>query len=150
MATDKFTDIPPEKHHVITNGFDGADFEGISAGEIFERNKTKCLNLVNIGTIYERSAFEYFLEGFAKALASGKIGNNVRITFIGDVIAMWRQKLAERPFRDHVDLIGFKPHGEMIRLIMAADVLLSISFAADERTRDKIIPGAISAHGHRG
>ena len=46
-------------------------------------------------------------------------------------------------FKDHVDLVGLKPHGETIRLMMAADVLLLISFAADERTRDKIITGKI-------
>lgn len=143
MAREKFADVPPEKHHIITNGFDEADFEGLDAGEIFERNKTTYLDLVNIGTIYERSAFEYFLRGFEKALASGKIGNNVRITFVGDVIPMWRQVLARQPFKDHVDLLGLKSHGETIRLMMAADVLLLISFAADERTRDKIITGKI-------
>ncbi len=143
MAREKFTDISPGKFHAITNGFDEADFEGLNAGEIYAENKTTYLNLVNVGTIYERSAFEHFLKGFAKALASQECGNNMRITLIGDVIPMWRQILAKKPFKDHVDLIGFKPHGEMIRLIMEADVLLSISFAADERTRDKIIPGKI-------
>ncbi len=143
MAREKFADISPEKHHVVTNGFDEADFEGLNDGEICESNKTKYLNLVNVGTIYERSAFEHFLKGFAKALASQKISNDVRITFIGDVIPMWRPILGKQPFKDHVDLVGLKPHRETIRLMMAADVLLLISFAADERTRDKIITGKI-------
>ena len=143
MAREKFADISPEKHHIVTNGFDEADFEGLNAGEIYELNKTKYLNLVNVGTIYERSAFEHFLKGFAKALASQKIRSNVRITFVGDVIPMWRPILGKQPFKDHVDLVGLKPHRETIRLMMAADVLLLISFAADERTRDKIITGKI-------
>lgn len=143
MAREKFTDIPPEKHHVITNGFDEADFEGLQARDIYEKSKTTYLNLANIGTIYERSAFEYFLQGFEKALGSQKMGKDVRVTFVGDVIPMWRRMLAKPPFKDHVDLVGLKPHQETIRLMMAADVLLLISFAADKRTRDKIITGKI-------
>jgi hypothetical protein len=76
-------------------------------------------------------------------LTGQKIGKNIRITFVGDVIPMWRRVLAKPPFIDHVDLVGLKPHRETIRLMMAADVLLLISFAADKRTRDKIITGKI-------
>ena len=143
MAREKFADIPPEKHHIITNGFDEADFEGLHAGEIYEKSKTTYLNLVNIGTIYERSAFEYFLKGFAKALASRRIGNNIRITFIGDVIPMWRRILAEQPFKDHVDLVGLKPHRETVRLMMAADILLLMPLGGDDQAADKVITGKI-------
>lgn len=143
MAREKFADVPPEKHHIITNGFDEADFEGIDAGEIFERNKTTYLNLVNIGTLYERSAFEYFLEGFEKALASGKIRDNVRITFVGHVIPMWRHILARQPFKDHVDLVGLKPHGKTIRLMMAADVLLLMPLGGNEQEATRVITGKI-------
>ncbi len=143
MAREKFTDIPPEKHRIITNGFDEADFEGFNAGQIYGGNKTTYLNLVNVGTIYEQSAFEYFLKGFAKALASQKTGNNIRITFIGDVIPMWRRILAKPPFKDHVDIVGLKPHRETVRLVMAADVLLLISLEGNDRTKDKIIAGKV-------
>ncbi len=143
MAREKSADVPSGKHHIITNGFDEADFEGINAGEIFERNKTTYLNLVNIGTLYEQSAFEYFLKGFEKALASGKIGNNVRITFVGHVIPMWQQVLARQPFKDHVDLVGLKSHGETIRLMMAADVLLLMPLGGNEQEATRVITGKI-------
>lgn len=143
LAREKFSDVPPEKHHIITNGFDEADFKEINAGEILERNKTRYLNLVNIGTLYEQSAFEYFLKGFEKALASGKIGNNVRITFVGHVIPMWQQVLARQPFKDHVDLVGLKSHGETIRLMMAADVLLLMPLGGNEQEATRVITGKI-------
>ncbi len=143
LAREKFSDVSPEKHHAITNGFDEADFKEINAAEILERNKTRYLNLVNIGTLYEQSAFEHFLKGFEKALASGKIGNNVRITFVGHVIPMWRQVLERQPFKDHIDLVGLKSHGATIRLMAAADVLMLTPLGGNEQEETRHIPGKI-------
>lgn len=143
LAREKFSDVPLEKHHAITNGFDEADFKEINAAEILERNKTRYLNLVNIGTLYEQSAFEHFLKGFEKALASGKIGNNVRITFVGHVIPMWRQVLEGQPFKDHIVLVGPKSHGATIRLMAAADVLLLTPLGGNEQEKTRHIPGKI-------
>lgn len=143
LSKEKFPGIPPEKHRVITNGFDEGDFAGLSPEEIYEPDRTPYLHLVNIGTMYEQSGFENFLKGFERIISSGRKHNEIRVSFVGHLIPAWRKVLAGQPFKDHVDLLGFKPHKETLRYMMAADVLLLILPVWEDRRASQIIAGKV-------
>jgi glycosyltransferase involved in cell wall biosynthesis len=143
LSSSRFPDIPPEKHHVITNGFDEEDFEGLAATDIRKPDKTLQLKLTNIGTLYELSGFENFLKGLERVITNGGLRGKIRVTFVGQLIPAWRQALARQTFRDHVDLLGFKPHEETLRYMMAADVLLLMPLETDDRTAGTIVTGKV-------
>ena len=143
ITREVFADISPDKYHVITNGFDESDYEGLNVEEIYNRNKTTYLNLVNIGTLYETSGFEYFLKALQRVLRDQNISCNLRVSIVGPLYSSWREILSKPPFKNNVDLLGFKPHQETIRLMMAADVLLLMPAGGNELMRDKIITGKV-------
>ena len=143
MSKEKFPDVPPEKHHVITNGFDEEDFAGLIPEEIYRSDRTPYLHLVNIGTLYEQSGFENFLKAFERVIANGKMREKIRVSFLGQLIPAWREALRKQPFKDHVDILGFKPHKETLRYMMAADVLLLILPVWEDKRASQIIAGKV-------
>ncbi len=143
LSEKTFTDISPDKFHVITNGFDEDDFKGLTVDEIYGQNKTSFLNFVSVGTIYENSGFYYFLKGLERVLRNKNIGPNLKVSLIGDIFQYWRELLSKPPFDGHINLLGYKQHQPTVRLMMAADVLLLTLPHGDILTRDKIIPGKI-------
>jgi hypothetical protein len=147
LVHEAFPEIPMEKHVVITNGYDEADFKGLPEDSCRSEDHPRFLNLVNIGQIYIDAPFGQFLGGLKKALndysriTGDKNPPDIRMTFVVDSLGEWANALSEPIFRDRMKLVGFKPHREAIKMMMEADVLLLFLPQGDKRMRDKIIAG---------
>ncbi|MDZ4722487.1 MAG: glycosyltransferase [candidate division Zixibacteria bacterium] len=143
LSQESFPKIPVTKHEVITNGYDESDYCAHNAEEIYHDSKKEYLNIVNIGTLYDNSGFEQFLKALEALLKDKRYHQKLRVTFIGDLLPMWKHALSREPFASHVELVGFKPHKETVRAMMAADLLLLMPSGGGEGTSDKIIPGKL-------
>ncbi len=101
------------------------------------------INFMSIGTLYEKSGFNHFLDGLVRAMGSGKIGDDLRFHFVGNVIPMWRRRLSEPRLHNYVRLHGFRPHAECIRLMMSADILLLMPLSDDSKTVQTVVTGKV-------
>jgi len=142
MAKESFSEVNPDNHTVITNGYDESDFAGLDAQRIYDDNQTDYLNILNVGSIYGNSAFNSFLTGFKEAIEHHP-DLNCRVSFVGDVSKPQQTVLTQPPLSRYARLLGYKNHREAVKLMMAADVLLLMPSGGDARTSDKIIPGKV-------
>ncbi len=143
LSRQSFPSVAPEKHRVITNGFDESDFAGMDGEKIYAANRTAELNLLNVGTIYGVSGFPALLKAFEQVITSPNVSGKVRINFIGELTPDQKAALGREPIKSHVTLHGFKKHREALTAMMSADVLLLMPSGADQRTNDKIVPGKL-------
>ncbi len=134
-----FPMIPLEKHNVITNGYDEADFANRPAEK--DPKQSKRLSLVSVGEIYTDSAIEHFLTAFEKVLKNPNGGQDISLTFVSESVEQWRQKLSNPPFAESVKVIGFRPHKEAVEWMVGADVLLLLLPKGTQVMQDKVIAG---------
>ncbi len=136
-----FTDIPSDKHHVITNGYDETDFEMLDTAGVSGENKKDGLNIVNIGHLYGDSAFGYFIEGFERVIRSHNVSSNLRVSFISASLGQWQDILFKPSLKSHIDMLGLKTHKETIKEIMKADVLLLLPPSGGGLHREIFVAG---------
>ncbi|NVK65798.1 MAG: glycosyltransferase family 4 protein [Flavobacteriales bacterium] len=101
-----------DKIHVIPNGFDPVDFEGIELSPVPESS----LKITYTGTISE----QYPMDAFTNALEEVK--DQITLTFVGKVAPNVIEKL--QPFSP--EFKGYIPHDESLLELQNADVLLLI------------------------
>lgn len=138
-----FPKISTEKHLVLHNGYDESSYAGLDAEAIYAARKRPYLHLLNVGTVYENSAFGEFLAGYRKVLTDPALHGQIKITFVGDMMPIWKPLLAEEPVASHCELLGFRPHRETLELMMGADVSLLMPSGGHAGTSDKIVPGKL-------
>ena len=105
-----------DKFHVISNGYDHVDFDGI------ERQASDRFTITYTGTV----APIYRTEIFAKAVAHFKqqVKEPFRILFVGKVDQHILSVFQEHGLEEELDLINYVPHNESVSYMVNASVLL--------------------------
>jgi len=111
---------------VIYNGFDPADFQDIPA----EKNSKK-FTISYTGIFYQERNPRLFLQGLKELLDEGKIKReDILVNFAGifDYPGYSENRDAVREFKleDVVEIKGYLPHKESLRLLKNSDLLLMI------------------------
>ena len=143
MYAKKYPELLAGKRRVIHNGFDENDFADSINHDVPPKLNSDYVNFVNVGTIYEKSAFGNFLDGFARALESGEIGNDIRLNFVGRIIPMWQKKLADPRFFDNITMHGFKPHSEYVSILTVADIVLLMPLGDNPEMAESVVTGKV-------
>jgi len=141
LVKEAFADIPFDKHHIITNGYDEADFAGSTPDEIYSQDGTSCLNIVSIGHLYEDSALYNFLEGVKRAIQTSNSSNKIKVSFISGSHSIIRSALSKLALEKDIELIDFNTHKEAIMRLMKADVLLLMPPSGGGLHKDIIVAG---------
>jgi glycosyltransferase involved in cell wall biosynthesis len=118
----------PEKFHVVHNGYDESDFEGISGSKKGRRPFV----ISYIGTFYIERTPELFLKALRLFLDKGGIAStDVKVRFIGDVNRAKGVPVHEMVKRaglsDVVDIQGHVSYREAIQFMASSDVLLLLA-----------------------
>jgi len=120
------------KIHIIPNGYDEADFVGISP---LMPDK---FTITYIGTLSEA----YPLEGFLSALAIiEKDGLNFLLRFVGPIPEEVKKKISSYISSTKIEYISYIPHIEAIKLIAKSSLLLLV--IPETRKNDAITPGKV-------
>jgi hypothetical protein len=141
LVKEAFPKIDVQKHHVIFNGYDEADFNCTDTpdlGNIFENGR---FNLVSVGFIYPDTAFEYFMEGFSSALQNPAFAEKAKLILVGEQSLNCKELLSRPDLKPFITNTGFRPHNEAVACMAKADLLLLLIPKGDERMSDKIIAG---------
>ena len=139
LVKESFPTIDAGKHHVITNGYDEADFAAIQP--VSQDQTAKCLHIFSIGEIYTESGIECFLIDLENLIAGKGIGSEIKLTVVSESVEMWRERLSVPPFDKNVSVLGFRPHKEAVAMMTQADVLLLLVPSGSEVMRDRVIAG---------
>lgn len=139
LVKSAFPSINSDKHHVITNGYDEADFADLALPS--NRASDPCLNIFSVGEIYMDSAIENFLMALERIFRAPSSGREIKVTFVSESVEMWKDKLSRPPFAGNVSVLGFRPHKEAVRMMTEADVLLLLLPSGSEVMRDRVIAG---------
>ena len=114
--------IPAEKVHVVPNGFDLEDFQGIEA-MTFERT-----TILHAGNFYEDRSAGPFLE--ALAAHRKRVGDHamtaLQVLFAGRPDPQVEAQIAALDLAPWVRQIGMVDHARMLRMMLGAHILLLI------------------------
>lgn len=141
LSATSFPEIPSAKHLVIPNGFDEADFATLDAPALYRAADTGQLRILSIGTIYPNSGFASLVEALGKVMDEPAHRGRIRLEMVGDLDARWAAIFEGPPFKGAVRARGFLEHGQAIRAMMEADVLLLTP--AGGQFAGRIVPGKV-------
>jgi len=123
MRNNAIKDNPDLKHkfHVIPNGFDSEDFEGISPGEGNDK-----FTLTYTGLIYGNTSPETVLKAVSKLVAENRVElSKVKMRFIGRFkVEELYQKAKIYNLPEVIEALPYMPHRESIRNLMRSDAVL--------------------------
>ncbi len=110
------------KCETIPNGFDAADFLGLTRSAASDR-----FTIAYTGTLYGLRTAEHFLAALRNVVANNhKVREKIRVVFAGlkgrDVLKLVHKLGLE----DIVRITGFVPHRESLQIMVNADVLLLV------------------------
>ena len=128
-------DIPPEKSHIIFNGFEL---------EAFPKEDISPPQDKFIFTYIGNLPYNRFVPGFFQALKELKQeqkinSHNFLLRFIGKVDDKVRNEIAKFDIEELIEFAGFVPHAQALRAIRASHLLLLI--INDTNTKKGIVPG---------
>ncbi len=113
-------DIPPDKWHLIPNGFDSADFEGISSAPDPER-----FVLTYTGSLYGKRNPLLLLEALCAILKEKpSLKDRLLLRFVGRADDSFVE--AFRRFGKTVEYIPYVPHRQSLQYLMDSSALLLI------------------------
>jgi glycosyltransferase involved in cell wall biosynthesis len=113
---------PPERFHLLPNGFDPAHFPPEPPSRRPER-----FTVLHAGGIYPQRDPSVFLEGLRRFLVGDpERRQKVRVRFLGRVDAAGRALLGAPDLQGVVEAPGFAPHGQVREEMRASDLLLLI------------------------
>jgi glycosyltransferase involved in cell wall biosynthesis len=112
-------DLDPEAFHVISNGYDPADFEGV------DRNSPPLWTLVHTGTMPNHR----FPTGLVPALSSmlrqiPELAGQIRLRLIGQVDPELAAAFRTPPLQAITRLEGYRPHAESVQALRDSHTLL--------------------------
>lgn len=111
------------KTHVITNGFDEADFDAIP----ISTKKRKYLQITYTGSFPQKRTPVHFLQAVRNLIRAGSVEpSDLRICFAGYFDSSTDQILKEFAGQLPLEVKGFQPFSESLRLQMESDLLLLI------------------------
>lgn len=106
-----------EKTEVITNGYDEADFAGLTQSD------PEVFTISYIGTLSDTYPVSGFMEAIEGLTGSGY---RIRLKFIGAVSPRQRQEIIAKSGNSDTGFLPYVNHSEAIRLMMASSLLLLI------------------------
>ena len=117
-------DLIDSRWVLLPNGYDSADFEGLSPTPREESDK---LVLTYTGSLYGNRNPTFLLKALEELIAEDPTWkNDVRLVFIGRVGEPIQDQLSQEKFKDIIKIIPYVTHHESIRYLLASDVLLLI------------------------
>jgi glycosyltransferase involved in cell wall biosynthesis len=119
----RYPELSPTRFITLPNGFDPADFDGVSPAERDGR-----FTIVYTGSLYgERQSARPFLTALRRALDHSLIPRtDIRLRFVGNTGYEASNLVKGWGLDDVVQFTGYLPHAEMIPHQLCADVLLLI------------------------
>lgn len=138
-----YPEEPGEKFVTLTNGYDGAEFEAVSAG--LAKKKDDKFTFAFTGTILDYRDGDVPGE-FFRALAElikddSGFASRVRAVFAGKLRKSDLSAIETLGLKDHVQVKGYVAHSESIELLLSADVLLF--FLGDTKINRFVLTGKI-------
>ncbi|MCF8233226.1 MAG: glycosyltransferase family 4 protein [Bacteroidales bacterium] len=131
-----FQEILKRPVHVITNGYDGADFQNI------ERKKDEKFSIVHIGAMNKDRNPEYFWKAIKELLAElPELKHELELRLIGSVDALVKESIAVNQLGQFLIKMNNIPHREVLEYTTSAQVLLLA--LNDTPNVAGIIPGKI-------
>ena len=124
---DLFASKADNDYHVIENGFDAADFQGLGTPPDNE------FVLAHVGKLYASRNPTALWDALSSLQAEEAIPK-LRLRLIGTVDPVVRRSLAQRDLLPLVDEVGFVPHDEALRQMAQSTLLLLVieAFAQDD------------------
>jgi len=119
--------------HVITNGYDPEDFEGLTT----EKRTDRKFIITYVGTMADNYPVESFLEVMASYVKDHK---NTLIRFIGTLPAGHRKRILLLP-EENTEIIPYVDHSRAIEYMYNSDVLLLVIPSTEKNSG--IIPGKV-------
>ena len=115
--------LPPERFHLLPNGFDPAHFADLGGRRPSER-----FRIVHAGSLYATRSPGPFLEGLRRWLAASppQRRQEVEVRFLGRLDPSLESLLDAPDLRGVVSRVPFLPHSEALASIREADALLLI------------------------
>lgn len=111
----KISGLAPESVHVITNGFDPADFEKTLTTPCSDR-----FTLVHSGTLFPWRSIQPFL--FVMQRLGAKMP--LRLKLLGVIPQADRRAIQDSGLSQHIEVFEYLPYRESLRHLVEADVLL--------------------------
>ena len=130
----KLPDLAKGKIVVLPNGYDAADFQGVSTPP------ADCLRITHTGTI----TAGYRIEGLLRALratANAHPAVPLRLRFVGQVDAGVRAQVAAAGLAETTEFLPFVPHHESVAYLLSSSALLLA--IPDVALNQGILPGKI-------
>lgn len=133
----KLPGVSPSRVHVITNGFDPADFE-----ETARPQEEKKFTIVHAGTLFRWRSLEPFLLGLQKLFEKHPAWKPFfKVKLLGMVPDTEKRRIAQTEFADLFEMPGYCSHRETLAQLQAADILLLVT--GDLPHCREMIPGKL-------
>ncbi len=131
--------LPPERFHLLPNGFDPAHFEGPTT----TRPAGAPFRIVHAGSLYSTRSPQPFLEGLRRWLSASppERRDQVRVRFLGRIDPNLEPLLKAPDLQGVVETIPFLPHAQALDQVREADLLLLIVDQVDRA--DQIYTGKV-------
>jgi glycosyltransferase involved in cell wall biosynthesis len=127
LFVEKYQQIPVGKFMTLTNGYDEAEFTGITWKPVVKTQEAP-LVITHIGTLYSKRSPEKFLLAVAALIRKGIIlPNTLTIKLIGKMnISGLKENLANMGLASVVECIDYLPKPEALNASLNSDALLLI------------------------
>jgi glycosyltransferase involved in cell wall biosynthesis len=115
-------DLVDERWQWLPNGYDGADFEGITTPP--SNNK---FVITYTGSLYGHRNPYYLLQAVAELMTElADLKKNLKLTFVGRIGGFIEEMLHEPRFEGMIKIVPYVPHQQSIQYLLASDILLLI------------------------
>ena len=123
----------PEKYHVITNGFDKDDFEGIKP------KKKNGYTICYTGYLRKNQNYEVFWKAIGSLIHEKQLDIHIEIIGKQDIGVL--EIIKDLNLEKNVTIKGFIPHNEVLVEMLSADMLYMALY--DVHNGGSIIPGKL-------
>jgi len=134
-----YPSIPPERFTCITHGFDTDDFPGGSRVDGEDK-----FSITYVGTLYRNTLPDNFLKSVSQLISQHPdLKEEIRLRFVGFVPSYVCRLINELRLENAVDLVGYLPHRESIKLMTSAAVLLLLLNKPESNTEAQVSTGKL-------
>lgn len=122
-----YPELPTEKFHVITNGYDDLDFRGVQP-RLFEK-----FTILFTGYVYQVPYFQLLLKAFRAAMKKNPaMETQAQVLFIGQAYQGFPDLIEQLGLAKQVKLLPYVQHRAAIEAMMGAHVLFFDSMSLKE------------------
>lgn len=115
-------ELVDERWLLLSNGYDGADFEGVTANPPSDK-----MVITYTGSLYGHRNPESLLQAVAELLTElPELKQQLRLTFVGRIGGFIEEMLRQPTFQGMIEIVPYVPHQQSIQYLLASHVLLLI------------------------